>query len=271
MDDPVFANQPRTLDNESIANEGAISLMAGSLTVNGVSGIVNDGDLGQGLFGMAGGTSITVGVGLAIPSVVILQNGAILTNSPGLRAEIDLPVLNLGGTVQVNGAGGLFLKHGYVQIAGTMKVSAVLNVSGTFEQDGGTTAVNGGVLSVAGNFVENGGTVTLSAGTVDAANVDVAAGAVFSGDGAVNANVNNAGVIQVASPGSIGSLTTDADSSAGVYGNLTETSTAALDVAIAGATSYDTLSVAGATTLGGTLNVQLLDNFLRPPSASGSN
>ena len=142
-----------------------------------------------------------------------------------------------------------------------MKVSAVLNVSGTFEQDGGTTAVNGGVLSVAGNFVENGGTVTLSAGTVDAANVDVAAGAVFSGDGAVNANVNNAGVIQVASPGSIGSLTTDADSSAGVYGNLTETSTAALDVAIAGATSYDTLSVAGATTLGGTLNVQLLDNF----------
>ena len=111
MDDPVSANQPRTLDNESIANEGAISLMAGSLTVNGVSGIVNDGDLGQGLFGMAGGTSITVGVGLAIPSVVILQNGAILTNSPGLRAEIDLPVLNLGGTVQVNGAGGLFLER----------------------------------------------------------------------------------------------------------------------------------------------------------------
>ena len=110
LDDPGTANQPRTLDNESIANEGAISLMAGILTVNGISGIVNDGDLGQGLFGMVGGTSIAVGTGSAIPSVVILQNGAVLTNSPGLRAEIDIPVLNLGGTVQVNGAGGLFLR-----------------------------------------------------------------------------------------------------------------------------------------------------------------
>jgi hypothetical protein len=53
-----------------------------------------------------------------------------------------------------------------------------------------------------------------------------------------------------------------------VQGNYTQTAGAALDIDIAGPSTYGTLTVSGTATLAGTLNVALVNGFTPAPGAS---
>ncbi len=78
----------------------------------------------------------------------------------------------------------------------------------------------------------------------------VDSGATLSGSGTILNNLTNSGgTIIVGGADSIGNITVD--------GNFSQAS-GTLDMELAGANSYDTLTVLGTAKLGGTLNVTLI-------------
>ena len=125
-------------------------------------------------------------------------NGGVLEKSAGGAAFIDLNFIDQAGSHIVDKTSTLNIDL-YVSLFGSAEVDAgaTLAFNGGVEQDAGSTVADAGTVTAAGNYVENGGTFSLLPGTVVADNVDVAAGAVFSGYGTVTAGVNNAGEIDV--------------------------------------------------------------------------
>ncbi len=81
-------------------------------------------------------------------------------------------------------------------------------------------------------------------------------GGALSGTGTINANVSNGGQVIPGGTGAAGTLT--------INGSYTQTATGALDIDIGGTTAgsqYDQLAVSGTATLGGTVNVSLINGF----------
>jgi hypothetical protein len=99
---------------------------------------------------------------------------------------------------------------------------------------------------------------TVVAGGITANTITIQSGARITGAATLNASVTNSGTIDVGGgPGVAGTLT--------INGSFTQTSTGALNVEVGGTTAgsqFDQLVINGAASLGGTLNVSLLNGFV---------
>jgi autotransporter-associated beta strand protein len=173
---------------------------------------------------------------------VILQNPIDLNGAQrtlGARrgdSEIDGLVSGV-----ISGAGGVLLPQ---SINGTLAFSAENTYDGGTNIDAGRLLVN----NTTGSGVGTGDVVVTSGGTLG--------GIGFVGTGADPSNVTLGAGAHLAPGVTTGILT--------ISGNVTWDSAAFFDIQIAGlspGTQYDQLSINGAATVGGTLNVELLDGF----------
>jgi hypothetical protein len=129
-----------------------------------------------------------------------------------------------------------------------------VGAGGSYVQHGGKTTVNGKL------------TLSKTEETTDefafdsapaAAGIKIVKGSLFGNGGTVAAHVSSSGTVVPAD-----SMTTTGK--LGITGAYTQTAAGALDANIAGANSgqFNVLNVGGTATLGGTLNIKLLDNFV---------
>jgi hypothetical protein len=240
---------------------GAFNLSGGLLAVGNEEFV---GNAGTGTFMQTGGTNAIVG-GLQIGQ---------LSGSTGMYS------LSNTGTIA-----SLFMSIGY-QGNGTLnQTGGTITVTNTFylgESTGtGLFNLSGGLLSVANEFVGNSGTGTFmqtggshnvgtlyvgynsgSKGTYVITNgsltvtnsLTVNSNSLFTGTGVINGLVNNNGSISPGYP--LGTLT--------VNGNYSQTAAGALNIVIGGmavGTQYSQLTVTGAASLNGSLNISVSNGF----------
>jgi hypothetical protein len=159
-----------------------------------------------------------------------IQNGRNFT-SPG--------AFNNAGSVTIGDGSTFTATGGYTQSTGATYVSAGAALTST-----GGVNIQGGVLS--------------GSGTINAS-VTIQNGGTLSGSETINGNVTNAGLIEVGGAGATGVLM--------INGNYTQTGTGILNIEIGGASAgsgFDQLRVSSTATLGGTLNVSLLNGYVPP-------
>ena len=117
-----------------------------------------------------------------------------------------------------------------------------------------TVQIESGIrLSVThGVTVDEGGTVLLDDGTLLSSTIEIASGGTLGGNGQVVGDVINSGELQPGqSPGELS-----------IEGNFTQTETGLLRIELGGTTAsdeFDVLLIDGMATLGGTLDVSLID------------
>ena len=212
----------------------------------------------------AGVTNVAAGSDLTVSGALDEQGGAVNLLDGSLEADGGYQLaydsyLSGGGQVTAD-----VTNAGIVNANGTSPLAVV----GAYTQTTGyTTVADGSALSVSGALDEQGGFLFLLNGNLEAdGGYQIESAAVLIGSGQITADVTNAGTITVGVADDMGllhgvaNLTTLANSAAGVSGNFTQTG-GVLNVQIAGASSYDVVSVAGTAALGGTLNVQMLNYF----------
>ncbi len=171
--------------------------------------------------------------------------GSIINNSGTFTAQNDA-VSGDGGF----GAGLIFNNTGTFTKSGT---TGTTSFQGNQFNNSGTVNVQSGTLSFSKNYNQTAGTTVVSAGATLASNatVNLQAGT-LSGTGTVSADVSNAGTVSTGS--STGTLT--------ISRTYTQSSTGTLNIKIGGASQFDTIAIGGAATLGGTLNVSLINSFV---------
>jgi len=172
-----------------------------------------------------------------------------------------VPVVGAVVTIPDIGAPGLSENITYRSVSGGTYLKSINSQEGL--------TVNGGVLTVGATTADlsflplitlSGGAFS-AAGTVNVANLNLSSGGRLEGVGRIAGNVNNtAGVV---APGnSAGILTIEGDYAQGASGSL------AVEIGGAAAgTQYDRLVVTGNVSLGGALDVELVNGFI-PPAGS---
>src|SRR5579859_816431 len=213
---------------------------AGKLTI--ANGFTNAGSIVLTDIGCCGGNTNT----LTVASGILVNTGLItLTegNSCGCGTRTLAAQLDNRGTLAALGSNTLTLSQ-----PGANQTS-----SGTIELSLGSLAI-----SSAASFT-NSGTITVGAShtlTLGGVQLNNASGGTLSGGGTVAGDVSNAGTVDPGGPGTAGTLT--------ITGTYTQTSTGVLNADIGGTTAgtqFDQLNVTGGVTLGGTLNVALINGF----------
>ena len=165
---------------------------------------------------------------------------------------------NEGSLVQANltdGSDPMIIQPAFTQTAtGT---TSVLTGSITLQ----STATNAGTVSVASGaslgvstYTQTTGSTVLNGATINGGTLSINGGA-LTGTGMINATVTNGGQVIPGGTGATGTITTN--------GNYTQTATGSLDIELGGtaAGSNDQLAVSGAATLGGTVDVALINGF----------
>jgi hypothetical protein len=237
--------------------------VAGSYTKSGGSLTLQSGSLSVGGdFTQSGGdTAVSMGGTFSLPDGTLSLEDGIFT---------------VNGTVAVTGT---LDQHGAALSIGSM---GALNVTGAFTQTAGSTQIDSGSMTVTGSLQQSGGTFTLGnswygltvTGTTtlsDAAvftlltggtlyangGLEIGSGATLRGwGGSINGNVSNAGTLTLIN-GSAGTWLN-------INGNYSQTGT--LRVGLDSMMMNSHLSVWGLATLGGTLEVVLLNGFMPSPS-----
>ena len=246
------------------ANGGTVSV-AGAYNETGGTVDANGGTVSvAGAYNETGGTVDANGGTVSVAGAYKETGGAVTLESGNITADGGYQLaydsyLSGGGQVTAN-----VTNAGFVNADGTSPLAVV----GAYTQTTGyTTVAAGSALSVSGELDEQGGFLFLLNGNLEAdGGYQIESAAVLIGSGQITADVTNAGTITVGVADDMGllhgvaNLTTLANSAAGVLGNFTQTG-GVLNVQIAGASSYDAVSVAGTAALGGTLNVQMLNYF----------
>ncbi len=185
-----------------------------------------------------------------------LENGAVINNLAEANISASGSVtgnnelIGDGSNVAFNNAGGFTCATGT-----TVALGLELPVFNS-----GTVAVAQGNLnfSNSGNssgYTQSAGSTVLSGGTINGGSLSINGGT-FSGAGTLYANVTSGGQVIPGSAGSAGVLA--------INGSYTQTATGALDIDIGGATAgsqYSQLAVSGTASLGGALNVALINGF----------
>lgn len=191
--------------------------------------------------------------------VTVNQPGFVLVNDPTATPGQPTVTLNVNPQGDVSFAGPI-TRLAHMNLAGHASIIAGGDKSlhpGGVNVLGGTLDINDNSLvidSANGVFQQSGGTTNLGGGTLVAPNVNLQGG-VLAGNGAITGNLLNAATV---SPGfSAGKISVSDD--------YTQTPTGALTIEIGGTTpgtEFDQLSVGGTATLGGTLNVSLINGFV---------
>jgi len=219
------------------------------------------GNLANGV--LTGGTYNVTGT-LQIPGN-ITTNAAKITLA-GKASQILNPSSNALTGFVTNAAKGSF----------DLKGGQSFTSAGTFTNQGAITVGKGSTftLGAGGSYVQHGGKTTVngklalstmeertedSASDSDpaAAGIRIVKGSLFGNGGTVAAHVSSSGTVIPAD-----SITTTGK--LGITGAYTQTAAGALDANLAGANSgqFNVLNVTGTATLGGTLNIGLLNNFV---------
>ncbi len=219
------------------------------------------GNLANGI--LTGGTYKVAGT-LQIPGNITTNDARITLI--GKASQILNPNTNALTGFLTNGAKGSFALNGGQSFtsAGTFTNQGAISIGkgstftvgagGSYMQNGGKTTVNGKLtLSKTEDRTDDSAFGVEPAATL----VRIVKGSLFGNGGIVAAHLFSSGtVIPAASMTAVGKL--------GVTGPYTQTPAGALDANIAGAASgqFNVLNVTGAATLGGTLNIGLLNNFV---------
>ena len=212
---------------------------------------------------LTGGTYNVTGT-LQIPGNITTNGAKIVLN--GKASQILNPNTNaLTGFVTNAVKGSFDLKGGQsFTSAGTFTNQGAISIgkgstftvgsAGSYLQHGGKTTVNG---KLALSSAEERSDESDSSSDPAAAGIKIVKGSLLGNGGTVAAHVSSSGtVIPADSTTTTGKL--------GITGAYTQTAAGALDANIAGANAgqFNVLNVTGTATLGGTLNIGLLNNFV---------
>jgi len=211
---------------------------------------------------LTGGTYIVDGTSKASTMILslgsntggeIVNNAAniILNGTNGNVSFIDANGNQLLNALAANSTvrSGLTIENGYN-----------LSTPGDFSNAGSVTVGKNSTLTIgsggANNYTQSGGASLKVNGSLTAAIAFINGGTV-SGSGTVVGNVNNAGGIVTASDPGIPDILT-------IHGNYAQGASGTLEAFLGGlaaGTGYSQLDVTGTATLGGTLNVTLINSF----------
>jgi hypothetical protein len=260
----ALRNQNLTLAGP-FADAGTLSVSdSATLTVNGAysqTGTMQIFDAGTVLLNgaftnfntttntLTGGTYVITGAA-GLPSTLLFGNANLQTNAATI--VLDGPSAAITDLAGNNALAGFAANNGSF----TIRNSQNLSLSGPFTNAGTLTIGANSTWTVNGAYTQTAGrTVLYPSGTLVATGgVTVAQGSVLDGSGTITGNVTNAGTINAGGVGAVGTLT--------VTGNLT--TTGSLVFALGGhnpGIDFDWLSVSGQVSLGGALQVSLVNGF----------
>jgi autotransporter-associated beta strand protein len=203
------------------------NLSGGSLTLGDIS--PGNGSTAK-IFNFNGGTLIANDT-LIVPNPFITDASGFVTTISSGGANINTAGFSMTWTTPITGAGNL-MKSG----AGSL----VLQGDNSYA---GSTTVSGGVLLA---------TNTSGSATGTGA-VTVSSGAAIGGTGTVGGNTTISGTL---APGMVG-----ATGSVAFGSTLTVNATSATELQLGGSSDFDHVAVTGAATLGGTLQLSLLNAY----------
>lgn len=185
-----------------------------------------------------------------------VNTGGTFNNLLGATFDIQ----NDADVTRSNGAMSFFNDGLLVKSAGSGETLYSVSFSSFTNRSTGVVEVASGTLRIATTFPATPGTIRLDGGTLRLSNtLTLQADGVLEGAGTILTSVTNGGRVQLGGS-SAGLLTID--------GNYTQLSTGDLQMQIGGPLAdvdYDHLHVTGSVTLGGILNVTLIDNFVPRP------
>ena len=236
-----------TTISAALNNTGTVSVQSGTLDVTGTftnfSGTI-----------LTGGSYIVNNSNFQFNNANIQTNAANITLDGASAAIVDQNGANALANFSTN-TGSLTLLDGNQ-----------VTTSGDFSNQGNVTIdATGGPsqFSAGGNLTQSGnGSITLVAdGTLVATSSVNLQGGTLQGTGTVNANVTNGGTVSPGTTTNAGKIT--------INGTYTQSSGGSFNVKIGGRTTpgtdYDQLVVSGAATLGGTINVSVINGFTPQP------
>jgi hypothetical protein len=246
-------------------NTGSLTINPGSGKTTQVNALLNN----QGTVTVSSGTLLLDGGGTSTGSFAV---------SSGSTLQFNGGIDNLNAsTTSVTGTGTVAVTAGEVDFGGTYNLTgaaSATNISGgianflnggttsTFTNSGGTVGLaSGATFTVsAGDYTQSGGTTYLNGGTLAVAaghKVNIEQNTNLYGPGAITGNLANDGNIYVGGGQSLtGTLA--------VSGTFTQTTNGTLFMNVGGTTAgtqYDQLTVGGAATFGGTLDVFEVNGF----------
>jgi len=200
-----------------------------------IAGAGNGSTLNGGVINNQGAITFSV-----IGSPVGLVNGGTINNSGTLQLGTEIVSDKTGGAIH-NLSGGMVFDNSPSAI--------VVNSNVTFT-NAGIVNLNGSELHILSGYTQTGGATLLNGGTLDA-NVQIQNG-FLSGPGVINGILTNASFVTP------GSGATSASGILAVIGAYTQTDSGMLNIRLTGetpGTQFDQLSVDGAASLAGTLNI----------------
>jgi hypothetical protein len=226
------------MDEHDWTNAGTVEATAGGNLVALPGTNDTSGTLTGGKWIASDGTLLLLGANIGTNAATIILSGP----SGSFQDYGGDALANLSTNAS---SGQLTIRGGYHE-----------NVTGSLTNAGQIEILFGGTLTVGGVYTQTAGTTLLSGGTL-AANptVDIEGG-VLTGTGTIQANLNNAGLVQPGGAGAPGVLI--------VVGNYVQTSAGVLDIDIGGTapgTQFDQIKIGGQAMLDGTLNVTLVNGF----------
>ncbi len=200
---------------------------------------------------------------LANYSAGTLTGGTWKVSGGGALDLHGMPVTTNAATIAVSGASShLYSDDASTDALATLTANAgngrltvgsdyTLKTASDFSNSGNVTVDSGGSFSTGSyDYTQSAGTTKVN-GTLSAANV-ILNGGFLKGTGTIQAQLSNGATLDPV----------DDPSTLTLQGDYTQTGAGVLDIEIASLNRYGQLAVSGAATLGGTLNVSLLNGFI---------
>jgi fibronectin-binding autotransporter adhesin len=243
----LLGNMTVTVSGPMTWTAGALGSAASSLLVVANGGLTFSGSAVK---SFSGGTLLNNGAATWSGGQITCINNALWSNAP--TAMLDL---------QADGSAfGTFAGTPSMVNAGTLRKSAGTGTSsvGINCTNFGLVQVNTGTLRFDGNFIQKSGQTVFNGGSYLFLNAAQLLGGTLQGSGAITGSVSNNAVV---SPGTSPGLIS-------MTGNYSEGPNAHLAIELSGTTpgtGYDQLSVGGAATLRGSLDVSFVNGFVPAP------
>jgi len=226
----------------SAGSQTDLIFAAGPITLSGTGTIVMSNSLGNRIIPYdvltqaAGHTIRGAGQVLAGIGGMVNQGTIVADQSNGLVISSDPHEFTNQGTLSAAGPGGITIGAGRFTTSGAVTLAAGSNLTriGEYTQTAGTTTLTDATLSASGGVAVHGGTL--------------------AGTGTIAGNVTNEGAVSPGAP--TGTLA--------VSGSYTQTAAAALNIDVGGPdgdNGFGRLTITGAATLAGTLNISLAPDF----------
>ena len=286
-----FAGDHNLTSASTVTGAGAVDFYSGMVNVDGSYNVTGSTSVDTSAVTVNFNTAVTIGVfnlGGGTLSGSANVTAAVMNWTGGSMTGTGKTTIPVGGTLAMNNPSGLSLTQRTLENNGTathtagtlwMRTGAVVNSAGTWNVlfDGGAFTYSGSPLPTFNNtgaFAKTGGTGTTGVGVpfnnsgtinvppgtlsfISASAFSNLSGGILQGTGTLNvsgATFTNNGTINPGTAGTAGQLA--------ITGALPNTNVVNIDIGgTTVGTQYDQLAVSGAATLGGALNVALINAF----------